>query len=135
MVLAIALRHAVLSGFRSAEARLWLNWGMTIFAVVYSYRNEPAELAAIRPRHRDFLSGLQAQGHVLLSGPLAPSDGEPGGGGLIIMRAPTESVVAALLDDDPFQVHGLIAARRIARWQPVIGEMGLLSRLNPPEAG
>jgi uncharacterized protein YciI len=44
---------------------------MSLYAVTYVYIDDDAALAATRPEHRAYLSGLQQNGQNLASGPLA----------------------------------------------------------------
>jgi uncharacterized protein len=91
---------------------------MTLHAVLYRYATDAAALDAHRPAHRDHLRTLHEQGRLVVSGPL--SDGG-GPGALLILDADDVDAVAALLDDDPFHVLGLIREREIRRWTPAFG--------------
>lgn len=90
---------------------------MAMHAVIYTYVNDPARLDEHRPRHRDFLAGLFAQGRVVVSGPL--NTGGPGA--LLILDGDDEEHVATMLDADPFRELGLIADRQIRGWSPFFG--------------
>ena len=90
-----------------------------VFAVTYTYVQDPALLDEHRPDHRAFLRGLHEAGSLLLSGPLG---GEPAGG-LLILRGESAEEVLALLDQDPFRTVGAIAARAVRPWDVVIGEL------------
>lgn len=97
---------------------------MAVFAVQYGYVDSPDDLARVRPEHRQFLSGLLAEGTLLASGPFAPSDSLPdqqGAGALLLLRAPSVHAVEALLDEDPFHRAGLIQTRSLRGWIPVFG--------------
>lgn len=94
---------------------------MPIHAVTYTYADRPAELDAIRPSHREFLAGLYADGVLLASGPLSADDADPAGA-LIVLRAESVQEVEGVLDADPFASAGLISARRVRPWSPVIGD-------------
>jgi uncharacterized protein YciI len=76
-----------------------------------------------RPAHRDYLSSLFGQGRIVVSGPLTSG----GPGALLILDAEDPDKVAALLDEDPFHVLGLIAEREIRRWSPAFGAARLAS--------
>jgi len=94
--------------------------GMTVFAVQYTYDNRASVRDEVRPAHRAFLSGLQAAGSLLASGPLAEdAAGVPGA--LLIVAAESADHAATLLDDDPFAHAGLIAARELRAWTQVYG--------------
>ena len=91
---------------------------MPLHAVLYRYADDAAALDAYRPAHRDYLHSLFDQGDIVVSGPLADGGGP---GALLILDAADPAAVAALLDEDPFQVLGLIAEREIRRWNPAFG--------------
>jgi uncharacterized protein YciI len=89
---------------------------MSIFAVSYTYTDDVATRDEVRPSHRDFLRGLNAMGVVRASGPV---DG--GVGALVIVEAPSAQDALSILDDDPFEVRGVIAERGVRQWDVVIG--------------
>ena len=91
--------------------------GMSHFAVHYSYVPDAALLDQHRPAHREFLRALVGSG-VVAAGAY-PGAEEPSA--LLIVEADTADDVAAMLDDDPFLLHGAIAGRRIQLWNPPIG--------------
>lgn len=92
---------------------------MSVFAVTYSYSADEAELAEIRPTHREFLKDLLVQGVLLASGPMVDRPGA-----LLIVRADSVEEVAEILDQDPFDIAGYIGERAIAGWNPVFGPWG-----------
>jgi uncharacterized protein YciI len=89
---------------------------MSIYAVSYTYSDDVATRDEVRPSHRDFLRGLNAEGVVRASGPV---DG--GVGALVIVEAESADDALRILDVDPFQVRGVIAERGVRRWDVVIG--------------
>ena len=91
---------------------------MTLHAVLYRYSTDTAALDEHRPAHKDYLRTLFEQGHIVVSGPLAEGGGP---GALLILDAEDVDAVAALLDEDPFRVLGLITEREIRRWNPAFG--------------
>lgn len=88
---------------------------MAFFAVSYTYSDDTARLDEIRPQHRAFLGSLDA---VVASGPLV---GPAPGRALLILRGDDTEGIEALLEDDPFHRAGLITAREVWPWKPVIG--------------
>lgn len=90
---------------------------MAFYAVRYSYSDDP-RLDEIRPEHRAFLGGLVDQGVLLASGPYV--DVKPASA-LLVFRAGSADEVRSLLEDDPFQQHGLVAGIDVTGWNPVIG--------------
>jgi len=89
---------------------------MAIFAVTYSYSASEAELAEIRPTHREFFKELLEQQTLLASGPMVDRPGA-----LLIVSADSVEQVAEVLDQDPFDIAGYIGERTIAEWNPVFG--------------
>jgi uncharacterized protein YciI len=89
---------------------------MSIYAVSYTYTDDVATRDEVRPSHRDFLRGLNAEGVVRASGPV---DG--GVGALVVVEAESADDALRILDADPFQVRGVIAERGVRRWDVVIG--------------
>ncbi|MEV0953432.1 YciI family protein [Promicromonospora sp. NPDC050249] len=89
---------------------------MSIYAVSYTYSDDVATRDEVRPSHRDFLRGLNAEGVVRASGPV---DG--GIGALVVLEAESAEDALRILDADPFQVRGVIAERGVRQWDVVIG--------------
>ncbi|HLS50260.1 MAG TPA: YciI family protein [Actinomycetaceae bacterium] len=92
---------------------------MGIFAITYTYDTERSEdIARLRPTHREFLTGLNAEGQLLASGPWAENAAP---GALLIVAAEDATAAQLLLDDDPFYRARLITQRTVRAWQPVLG--------------
>ena len=89
---------------------------MSIYAVSYTYSDDVVTRDEVRPSHRDFLRGLNAEGVVRASGPV---DG--GIGALVVVEAESAEDALRILDADPFQVRGVIAERSVRKWDVVIG--------------
>ena len=89
---------------------------MAIFAVTYAYSASEAELAEIRPTHREFFKNLLEKQILLASGPMVDRPGAH-----LIVRAESVEKVAELLDQDPFDIAGYIGERAIAEWNPIFG--------------
>ncbi|HST35328.1 MAG TPA: YciI family protein [Allosphingosinicella sp.] len=93
---------------------------MTIYAVLrrpgpaFDPRR-PIDEQEAWPAHAAFMTGLAAEGLVLMAGPLM------GEGALLIVRAGTEEEVAARLADDPWAALDLLGVDRILRWDVRIG--------------
>ncbi|MBO1750320.1 hypothetical protein J4G33_00720 [Actinotalea sp. BY-33] len=116
---------------------------MTTYCVHYVYDDRAGLRDELRPRHRQYLRTLLDAGDLLASGPwvgaaepttrrddgpeTAPPAAAPGAeapGALLVLRAADTAAVAALLDADPFWVEGLVAARTVRAWDPVLGPWG-----------
>lgn len=91
---------------------------MSHFSVRYTYTDDRAAQDELRPTHRAYLAELAVKGDLIASGPLL--DTEPAAA-LLIFEVDSAERVAELLDQDPFQLTGLVAERQIEQWNPVIG--------------
>jgi uncharacterized protein len=89
---------------------------MSTFAVTYFYSADPAQLAEVRPVHREWLSGHFSTGSLLASGPKVDTPGA-----LLIWSAESVEELAAVLDNDPFDIAGFIGERVIEEWNPIFG--------------
>lgn len=87
---------------------------MALFVVEQTY--VPEKFAAVRPRHREYLSSLVAEGTVAVAGPV---DGDTGG--LVIYRANDREELRKILDADPYYVEGAISERTVREFTPVLG--------------
>lgn len=108
---------------------------MPTYAIEYRYDERDARRAELRAEHRAHLRDLADRGVLLASGPwagphldeeaaraAAPAAGGGGpAGALLLLRAPTPAHALTALDEDPFRREGLIAARTVRAWDPVIG--------------
>ncbi len=89
---------------------------MAVYAVNYFYAAPEEELAMVRPTHRAWLVEQLDAGKLLASGPLVDRSGA-----LLIVKGESLAEVAALLDQDPFDIAGFIGERDIVEWNPVFG--------------
>lgn len=71
----------------------------------------------LRPQHRAHLRDLEAEGVLWLAGPWV----ETAGTGLMVFEVPDRASLDRVLAADPYAVAGLVIARRINLWQPVLG--------------
>jgi uncharacterized protein YciI len=89
---------------------------MSTFAVTYTFSAEPDEVNQIRPTHREWLAELLAEGSLLASGPMVDRPAA-----LLIFKAESIEQLNALLDQDPYEIAGVIGERTIEAWNPVFG--------------
>jgi uncharacterized protein YciI len=87
----------------------------------------PEKLAAHLPRHLEYMIGLERQGVLFASGPLAEADGAMRGDGLTILRAADADAARKIAQADPFVVHGL-RSFELREWTVMEGSLGI--RLN-----
>lgn len=93
---------------------------MSLFVVHYSYSDDTAARDEHRPAHREFLSGLAADGVVVLSGPYAAVPEAPDAA-LLVLRGDSAAELVELLREDPFQQQGLVEQVAVREWTPVLG--------------
>lgn len=92
---------------------------MPTYAVTYVYNASDEHLEEIRPIHREWLSDRLTDGRLLASGPMVDSPTA-----LLIWTADSAKNLAELLDQDPFDIAGIISERAIQEWNPVFGPWG-----------
>ena len=81
------------------------------------YSAAEEQLAVVRPDHRKFLADLGSKGILLASGPMIHYPGAHQ-----IYEAESTEALAALLDQDPFDIAGFIGERTINEWNPIMGK-------------
>ena len=96
------------------------NGTMTIFAVLYSYSDDPALGDAHRPEHRAFLATFNDPAGTVVRLAAGPWVGEPAGA-LIIFKAPDSATLETALNDDPFRREGFLVDRTVREWGTVFG--------------
>lgn len=89
---------------------------MSIYAVTYTFSSDPDEVNQIRPTHRVWLSEQLDGGSLLASGPMVDRPAA-----LLIFKADSIEELNALLDQDPYEIAGVIGERTIEAWNPVFG--------------
>lgn len=89
---------------------------MSFYAVTYHYIDAPEQIAAIRPAHREWLKLQLDTGKLKASGPMVDF-----AGALLIFELGDLASLAALLDNDPFDIAGFIDERVIHEWNPAFG--------------
>ncbi len=92
---------------------------MAKFAVILTFGDEATRLE-VRPRHREYLQRLLAEGSLHESGPWADDSGA-----LIVYEAADEAEARALFAADPYsQTEGIIAEARIKEWNRIYAADG-----------
>lgn len=91
------------------------------FAAIIEYLQDRAKVEAIRPVHRQYLTGLRDGGKLVASGPFTD-----GSGALIIYEAPSAEEAEALLKGDPFHAGGIFVNWKLRPWNPVMANKDLL---------
>lgn len=91
------------------------------YAAVVQYTSNASVIAKARPAHRQYLTGLQEQGKLVISGPFADDRG-----GLLVYEAENQEQVERLIKEDPFGVSGVFVSWEIRPWNVVFVNRKLL---------
>lgn len=73
----------------------------TLWMIVSRYLKSPEEVAAVTPRHREWLDQRYRSGLFLVSGRQ-----QSGQGGIILARAGSQAELEAVFEQDPFVQEG-----------------------------
>lgn len=88
---------------------------MSTYAVIYTYSDDTALRDAVRPEHREYLSGLDG---LLAAGAWTPAEAP---GGLLLFRVADKATVQGYVEKDPFSLAGVITDVQIREWGPALG--------------
>ena len=75
--------------------------------------------------HRRWVEQLRGQGQLLSSGYLVDDEGQPGGGGLLLLQAADYSQAQALIQQDPMVLSGGVEWT-LQQWRPAVGDLGVI---------
>jgi uncharacterized protein YciI len=89
---------------------------MTWFTVETTYTTDRDRLAAVRPRHRDYLRELAERGNVLAAGPWTDDTA-----GFAVYRVEDAAELDRLLAEDPYTTEEIAAKRVVHEWQITLG--------------
>lgn len=90
-------------------------------AAIIEYSQDKAQIAQIRPVHRQYLASLRDSGKLAISGPFTDDSGA-----LIVYEANTPEEAEKLLRGDPFFENGIFLTYKLRPWNPVIANRELL---------
>jgi len=90
------------------------------FAAIIQYSKDQNKIQMVRPRHRQYLAELKAQGKLAVSGPFTDDSGA-----LIVYEAATREEAEKLAHGDPFYEAGIFLHIDIRPWNPVIANRDL----------
>ncbi|HUI55450.1 MAG TPA: YciI family protein [Bryobacteraceae bacterium] len=93
------------------------------YAAIAKYTPDASIIAKARPAHRQYLTGLQEAGKLVISGPFADD-----GGGLLVYEAETPEQVERMIREDPFAMQGVFLSWEIRPWNVVFVTPGLLTK-------
>jgi uncharacterized protein YciI len=77
-----------------------------MFVIELVYKTDLADIDAHMPAHVAFLKKYYASGHFLVSGRKIPRDG-----GIILAVGTNRQQIQAIVEEDPFYIHGLAEFR------------------------
>ena len=80
--------------------------------------------------HRRWVRQQQQQGRTLVSGYLVDGQGQPGGGGLLILEAESHGAALAFIQQDPMILSGFVVWQ-LQGWVPAVGALCLLLKDKP----
>ena len=75
--------------------------------------------------HRRWVEQRRAEGVVLSSGYLVDGEGQPGGGGLLLLQAADYREAEALVQEDPMLLSGGVEWS-LQQWLPAVGDLGVI---------
>jgi uncharacterized protein len=81
---------------------------MARYMALLHFTDDEALRLETRPRHREYLQSLLADGKLAMSGPWADDTGA-----MLIYEAESLEAAQALLDADPYRAAGVLADARI----------------------
>jgi len=87
---------------------------MAWFLVQTVYNRE--KFAEVRPRHREYLQKLSAEGTVAVAGPFADDSG-----GTILVQAENTDALQRILDADPYVAEGALESFTVREFKPALG--------------
>ena len=90
------------------------------FAAIIEYLQDKAKVDAIRPVHRQYLTGLLQEGKLAATGPFTDDSGA-----LIVYEADTAEQAEKLLKGDPFHAAGVFVSWKIRPWKVVFANREL----------
>lgn len=89
---------------------------MGYYVLEYAY-GDLDKRAAARPDHLAYLTRLQAEGRVVLAGPVGD-----GAGALVVLDVADEAEAEAIRLADPYTVAGVAVDGRVRPWRVVVPE-------------
>ena len=93
------------------------------YAAIIKYTPDASTIAKARPAHREYLTGLHAQGKLVISGPFADDSG-----GLLVYEADRPEQVEAMIVKDPFAEQGVFLSWEIRAWNVIFANRELLPK-------
>jgi uncharacterized protein YciI len=84
----------------------------------------PEQIGALLPQHLEYMIGLEKDGRLFASGPLADAEGRIRGDGLTILRAGSADEARRIASADPF-VTNKLRTFEVREWTVMEGSLGV----------
>ncbi len=94
------------------------------YAAVIEYIRDAAKIDSIRPKHREYLNSLLANGKLACSGPFTD-----GYGALIVYEAESAEAAEALIRADPFHDGGVFVQWVVRPWKMVFTNPEVMTKV------
>ncbi len=91
------------------------------YAAIAKYTPDASTIAKARPAHRQYLTGLQNQNKLVISGPFGDDSG-----GLLVYEAENPEQVDTMIREDPFAKQGVFLSWEIRPWNVIFRNPNLL---------
>ena len=91
------------------------------YAAIAKYTPDAATIAKARPAHRQYLTGLQDQNKLVISGPFADDSGA-----ILVYEAESLEHVDNMVREDPFAKQGVFLSWEIRPWNVIFRNQNLL---------
>jgi uncharacterized protein YciI len=117
----------------SAEERIrQLTSGMLrkkLYVVLSKGAATPEQIGALLPQHLEYMIGLEKNGALFASGPLADAEGKTRGDGLTVIRAANAADARKIAEQDPF-VANKLRTFELREWTVMEGSLGIRINLS-----
>jgi uncharacterized protein YciI len=94
-----------------------------IYAAICKYTPDSSIIAKARPSHREYLTRLQSENKLVISGPFQDDSG-----GLLVYEGGSEAEVDKMIREDPFAISGVFLSWEIRPWNVVFRNKNLLCK-------
>jgi len=100
-----------------------------LYVVLSKGGASPEQIGALLPQHLEYMIGLEKQGVLFASGPLADAEGKTRGDGLTIIRAENPGEARKIAEQDPFVINKL-RTFELREWTVMEGSLGIKINLS-----
>lgn len=98
---------------------------MKLFVKTETFLRPYGEMKPHLDAHRRWVEQQRVEGLVLSSGYLVDGEGQPGGGGLLLLQAVDYREAEALIQQDPMVLSGGVEWT-LQQWRPAVGDLGVI---------